>query len=329
MSSLFPLSLLMGLILGVSAHRAGLCTVKAVAEVMTSRRGWVLWSFLKASLWIAGLTALAGVAGIGIGLRQWPLQWQGLLGGLIFGLGAGANGACSFSTLTRLAEGHGAMLFTLAGWPLGMAGLHQLLPHLHRMRRPYRAGCCWGWDPRWHGRPGEAGKIMRRLRAEGWGQLRAAHWPLSLSVALVAVANFGILASGGSWSFTSTLICAAGAAPLANCAHAAFLWLVSLAALAGMLGSALVRGSFRLRRIRAAAALRHGLSGVAMGVGAVLLPGGNDGLILFGLPALSPHALPGGIAIVVGTALALAVLRLLGRPIAVVRCEADICRASM
>ena len=329
MSSLFPLSLLMGLILGVSAHRAGLCTVKAVAEVMTSRRGWVLWSFLKASLWIAGLTALAGVAGIGIGLRQWPLQWQGLLGGLIFGLGAGANGACSFSTLTRLAEGHGEMLFTLAGWPLGMAGLHQLLPHLHRMPDPAAPLPGWvllGLGPwmAW-----EAGKILRRLRADGWGQLRAAHWPLSLSAALVAVANFGILASGGSWSFTSTLICAAGAAPLANCAHAAFLWSVSLAALAGMLGSALVRGSFRLRRIRAAAALRHGLSGVAMGVGAALLPGGNDGLILFGLPALSPHALPGGIAIVVGTALALAVLRLLGRPMAVVRCEADICRASM
>ena len=44
---ILPLSLLMGLVLGVSAHRAGLCTVKAVAEVMTSRRGWFLWSFLR------------------------------------------------------------------------------------------------------------------------------------------------------------------------------------------------------------------------------------------------------------------------------------------
>lgn len=48
------LSLLMGLIPGVSAHRAGLCTVKAVAEVMTSRRGWFLWSFLKAAMWVTG-----------------------------------------------------------------------------------------------------------------------------------------------------------------------------------------------------------------------------------------------------------------------------------
>ncbi len=329
MSPLLPLSLLMGLILGVSAHRAGLCAVKAVAEVMTSRSGWILWSFLKASLWIAGLIAVSGAMGLGIGLRHWPLQWQALLGGLIFGLGAGANGACSFSTLTRLAEGHGVMLFTLAGWPLGMAGLHQLMPHLHRAPDPAVSLSGWvllglGSWMAW-----EAGKIMRRLRAEGWGQLRAAHWPLSLSVAVVAVANFGILASGGSWSFTSTLICAAGAAPLTNCAHATFLWSVSLAALAGMLGSALARRSFRLRRIRPAAALRHGLSGVAMGVGAALLPGGNDGLILFGLPALSPHALPGWIAMVAGIALALSLLRKFGRPMPAILCEGDICRTVM
>ena len=141
--------------------------------------------------------------------------------------------------------------------------------------------------------------------------------------------NFGILASGGSWSFTSTLICAAGAAPLTNCAHATYLWSVSLAALAGMLGSALTRRSFRLRRIRPAAALRHGLSGVAMGVGAALLPGGNDGLILFGLPALSPHALPGWIAMIAGIALALPLLRRFGRPMPAILCEGDICRAGM
>ncbi len=319
----------MGLILGIAAHRAGLCAVKAVAEVMTSRRGWVFWSFFKVPLWIAGLIVISSTIGLEIGLRHWPLQWQGVLGGLIFGLGAGANGACSFSTLTRMAEGHVVMVFTLMGWPLGMAGLHQLLPHLHRAPDPAVSLSGWlllvlGPWMAW-----EAARIVSRLYAEGWGQLRAAHWPLSLSVAVVALANFGLLASGGSWSFTSTLICAVSAAPLTNCAHATFLWSVSLAALVGMLGSALARRSFRLRRIRPAAVLRHGISGVAMGVGAALLPGGNDGLILFGLPALSPHALPGWIAMIVGIALSLSLLRLLGRPMPAVSCQADICRAMM
>jgi len=43
-------ALFAGAVLGGSAHRAGLCTVKAVAEVMTTGRGHILWSFVKASL---------------------------------------------------------------------------------------------------------------------------------------------------------------------------------------------------------------------------------------------------------------------------------------
>ena len=63
--------------------------------------------------------------------------------------------------------------------------------------------------------------------------------------------------------------------------------------------------------------------------GCGLLPGGNDRLIRFGLPELSPHALPGRIAVIVGIALALTLLRRFGRPMPVIFCEADICRTTM
>ncbi len=132
MTSILALSLLMGVILGVSAHRAGLCAVKGVAEVMTSGRGWILWSFLKASMWVFGLAAIAGTLTDGIAMRHWPMSATAVLGGLIFGLGAGANGACSFSTLVRLGDGHVVMLFTLAGWPLGMVGVDLLWSDLHQ-----------------------------------------------------------------------------------------------------------------------------------------------------------------------------------------------------
>lgn len=97
----------------------------------------------------------------------------------------------------------------------------------------------------------------------------------------------------------------------------------------GQAGSALWRGSFRFRRVRAGAALRHGLSGLAMGSGAALIPGGNDGLILFGLPALSPHALPAWASIVVGTALSMVAMRAFDWPMSAIHCEADICRATL
>ncbi len=125
------------------------------------------------------------------------------------------------------------------------------------------------------------------------------------------------------------MLCAVRAAPLSGCANGTSLWQISGAAILGMVCSAALRGSFRLRRIRLAAALRHGMAGVAMGAGAALIPGGNDGLILFGLPALSPHALPSWVAVIVGVALALALMRATGRPMPAIRCEGDICRASL
>ncbi|MEI4263921.1 hypothetical protein [Roseovarius sp. D0-M9] len=125
------------------------------------------------------------------------------------------------------------------------------------------------------------------------------------------------------------MLCTVRAAPLSGCNNSTLLWLFSGAAILGMVGSAVWRRSFRLRRIRLVAALRHGMAGIAMDAGAALIPGGNDGLILFALPALSPHALPSWVAIFVGVALALVLMRATGRPMPVIRCEGDICRASL
>ncbi len=46
-------ALLLAAFIGFSSHRASLCMVKAVAELLSSRRGFVLASFAKATLWVA------------------------------------------------------------------------------------------------------------------------------------------------------------------------------------------------------------------------------------------------------------------------------------
>lgn len=327
MSPELPFALLAGVVLGASAHRAGLCTVKAVAEVMTSGRGHILWSFLKASLWTAGLLALAGLAGLAPDLAMRPITATAIIGGVIFGLGAGLNGACAISTLARLADGHVVMLFSLAGWALGMIAVAGALPGLHATAEaagrpgwlilPLAAWMLW-----------ETGRLIRRARGEGLSVL-AAHWPLSLAVLLLALANAILLLIGRPWSFTATALCATHAAALDTCGQGMRLWLISLAAFAAMGLSARLRHSFRLRGLRAGAALRHLMGGAAMGAGAALIPGGNDGLIFFGLPALSPHALPAYVGIIFGTWLALEAMRRLGRPIPLIACESDICKVSM
>jgi hypothetical protein len=49
--------------------------------------------------------------------------------------------------------------------------------------------------------------------------------------------------------------------------------------------------------------------GLLMGLGVALTPGGNDALVLYGIPSLSPHALPAFLAMVLGTALGLSAMR--------------------
>ncbi|PLL10354.1 hypothetical protein C0V75_21225 [Tabrizicola sp. TH137] len=131
MSPELPIALLAGVVLGASAHRAGLCTVKAVAEVATTGRAHILWSFLKASLWTTGILALAALFGAAVDLGQRPILASGIAGGLIFGLGAAVNGACSFSTLSRLADGHLVMLFTVLGWGIGIVLFQHVTSGIH------------------------------------------------------------------------------------------------------------------------------------------------------------------------------------------------------
>lgn len=319
---------LMGVLLGASAHRAGLCTVKAVAEVMTTRRAHVMWSFLKASLWTLSLLSVAALAGLDAELSARPLMLTGMAGGILFGVGAGLNGACSFSTLARLAEGHGVMLMTLLGWGLGLLAMRGL-------STSPQGSISTTSLPGWIVLPGlawilwEGWRLTRLVRHRGKGILSDGVWPLSLGVFLVALANTGFLLMDRPWSFTSTAICASGAAEVAPCAHPATLWVVSTAAMLAMVTSAVLRGSFRIRRVRLRSAVRRLGAGCLMGAGAAMIPGGNDGLILFGIPSLSPHALPSWFGIVAGIWMALAIMRALGARVPRIFCDGDICHAEM
>lgn len=325
------LSVLMGAVLGIAAHRAGLCTVKAAAEILTSGRGRLLWSFLKSALWVTGFAALAGALSFEADFRQWPTGLLSVLGGVVFGLGAGLNGGCTFSTLARAADGNLNMLVTVAGWPVGMlAGLALMpdgpVPQMTRLHLgpilalPLLAFALWeGWA------------LARRYRrAKSWRRfLGAPVYTLSAAAAILGLANAVLLEATGPWSFTGTILCSLKATTLASCDRALLPWLILAASLGGMGLSAWQRGSFALRRPRLRPALRGGVGGVLMGFGAILIPGGNDGLILFGLPSLSPHAAPAYLGLLAGIFAALLTMRRMGRTIPPIDCTGDICRSDL
>jgi hypothetical protein len=53
------------------------------------------------------------------------------------------------------------------------------------------------------------------------------------------------------------------------------------------------------------------IGGMLMGFGAALAPGGNDALVMYGIPTLSPYALPTYLALAGGVATGLLLLRVL------------------
>ena len=102
--------------------------------------------------------------------------------------------------------------------------------------------------------------------------------------------------------------------------------LLFLALFGGMLLSAFQRGSWGLQWRPVRTWPRHLVGGALMGAGAMLIPGGNDTLVLKSLPGLSPHALPAMIALFLGISITLPLLRLLTGKTFQIVCTNDICQ---
>ena len=120
--SLITASLVLAAIFGFATHRASICTVKAVLEVLTTRRAHMFLSFAKTVLWVAAITAVVvWVAPLPEGpvAPVWALSPAALVGGFLFGVGAALNGGCAFYTLSRLGDGQLRMAVSILGFVLG------------------------------------------------------------------------------------------------------------------------------------------------------------------------------------------------------------------
>lgn len=83
--------------------------------------------------------------------------------------------------------------------------------------------------------------------------------------------------------------------------------MLALALLAGAIVGAASAGIYRFRSPSIGNVARHFGGGALMGAGAALIPGGNDSLVLIGLPLLQPSAAAAYIAMVGAIAVGLAV----------------------
>jgi hypothetical protein len=310
---------LLAAILGFATHRASICTVRAVAELLSSRRGFMLASIGKSIVWASAITIpfylLSGAALPTVG--AWQLTSAAMLGGFLFGVGAAMNGACVYSTMARLADGEGRMLVAVIGFGAGILGF-VILVDAGLLSRPSpgmpRIGLLIGWLTAavllalaiyeaarlWRTRPSDA--RAREL-------VLARQYRLSTAAMLIGLAAGLIYLIEGPYGYATTVQqgveAALGRRPPAEAAR----WILLAAALFGMLASTLQRRSFRLDWRPRPGWLMNLAGGALMGLGVALAPGGNDSLVLYAIPTLSPHALPTYGALALGIAAGLLAIR--------------------
>jgi len=338
----FVLALACAALVGFAAHRASLCNVRAVAEVMSGGTAHMLGSLMQAALWMAlltgGLSLLAGYPPPKVRMFV-PVAWS-FMGGWLFGVGAALNGGCSLSTLHRLADGELGMLATLLGfglgvvlWALGAAGLRtngsmlgqgdlRPLPNLWT-RWPALSSwillalALWALS--------RVAALLRLARtttpASIHQRFMAPRYHLTVSAALMGLAGGVLYATQGAWSYTNHLRTSVLHAWSGGQAPAITHSTLVVALLVGMVISAAQRGSVAWRRPpNAASWLRHIGGGALMGAGAAMVPGGNDTLLLNALPTLALPAIGTYLAMLGGITTVLWLMRRARMPMPATHC---------
>ena len=324
-------------LLGFAAQRANICTVRAVKEMLTTRRAYMLLSFGKTVLWVILATCVFGMMLPETTVYYRSLSIFSVVGGFLFGIGATLNGGCAISTLTNLASGRLSMLFSIMGMAVGATGffLYGSRPPMQSLSIPptmpayaemlselvvfiLSLWALWEVYRIWRGQDASL-SIAERLLAK--------HYRLSTAALLIGISNAILLVFYGPWSFTSGInqfiLQQLGMGMEFHWIYGALV----VSVLGGIATSALLRGKFHLRWRPNLRWLTRFAGGGLMGFGAAMVPGGNDELIFSGIPSLSASALVAYAALIAGIAVSLKIAERIGQKIERVDCGGDVYRS--
>ncbi len=286
--------LALAVVAGFATQRGTICAVAAVDQAIVRGDGRRFVALIEAGLWAIFVLTVARWAGVDrlSAMTGHAVSLSVALGGAVFGLGAVLNGACAFGSAAKLGQGDLAFVGTAVGLYLGALGAHFVMegPVAISNAGPIAAAPLAAAVPiavlfvaLQIFRVTKGGKIRRSLAS-----LTARRWSPSLAVAAIGASNGLMALVIAAWPF-STLLTElavaghAGGAPLKVA--------LALALVGGATLGSVTSGRFRLRWPGLGYAAEKLGAGALMGVGAYLVPGGNDALVLFGVPLLHPHAL--------------------------------------
>ena len=287
--ALAALATALAFVLGYAAQRASICAVRATEQWVTCRRTSRLRAFFGAAAWSGAiLLPLAWLLPSRAMLAaDAPVTLAAIAGGALFGLGAWLNGACALGTIGHLTRGRTDYLATVAGFVLGALAAIRLGIHPGPAMRSTLAMPGWRGGVAW---VAFAAAIVPAAIA-GLAQLRRRRLGLVAAFALVGVCGGLLNATAGPWPYTTLLASVAGRIAMPGVAAPPAIALLCLPAiLAGGATAAWRAGRFALTRPRALPGAAKLAGGAVMGLAAMLIPGGNDALLLSGLPSLGRSA---------------------------------------
>lgn len=278
---------------GFALQRGQICAVLAVREGVIEGRWARFLSLLECACWaMIGLLLADALGAKPLSAWTWSSSLPlAVLGGALFGIGALINGSCAFGSATRLASGELAIIAVIAGFLAGFLSAQQMAwvaPSV--VAAPHVSGGLLGAITValsafafWRGLA--AARALTR-RGSISGIFTQPRWPPALAMFIVGAANVALVLVAANWSYLSVL----GDAVTGSGALTAVRWLIVALFFAGAVSGALTAGRFRWRGAGFGEIFMRLCAGIVMGLGAALIPGGNDALIVFGMPLLQPAA---------------------------------------
>jgi hypothetical protein len=279
------LILLLVFVAGYAVQRGSTCAVAGVEQLVADRRPQrFLGFFLAGAVALAVMAAWASLGHDifgryrGAGMLALPI-----IGGAIFGCGALLNGACAFGTVARLGRGDGARLGTLIGILAGFVLASKL-----GIQSPVTnyASPILGLPGAWvlAGSLAVAGLIWLIAGRDAPSGPEDNGWnPLS-ALLLIGLINGLLLILSPGWPYTNLLMDLAGSAGMSL----AWRGLMTLVFILGAVAGAVITGLYRPHIGDVRRWARCLAAGIMMGIGATLVPGGNDTMLLVGLPLVLP-----------------------------------------
>lgn len=293
--------LLLVFVAGYASQRARTCAVSAAFEIAKRGRARRFTGYLFAaacSLLVLSLISLFD-PGLFTGLSNyWPSGWTAL-GGVVFAVGAYVNGRCSLGTIARLGSGDLSRIGTLLGMFGGISlGVSFMTNTVSGHAGPAFASL----SPETRIMIALASMmllavLLRRIVPRGFNP---AQWSIPRAMIVIGVVNGLLVWLARDWSYTTLFRHVAR-----GDAGTAFGGLVLLVLVGGAIVAGLVSRQLVWRSGTARDWLLAGAGGGLMGLGVVLVPGGNDTMLLVGLPLILPNLIA-AYAVMYATLIALA-----------------------